>query len=153
MSQTFAYFVDILKYSAGLRVCDYKFYLVPVSKNKYINTGIYKYRNIFLWDTVTHLYSGLHEVESEGQGFPHEHVRVVTVLEGPFQLLQLPPREIGPGPTSLGGRALAVLVARIYKEHKKIIIYLNVNPLLIILLIRNCGKCLRTNLLNFYYAT
>lgn len=62
----FVYFVDIFKYLIGLWVCDYKFYLVYVLKNKYINIGIYKYRNIFLWDMVIYLYFGFYEVEFEG---------------------------------------------------------------------------------------
>lgn len=62
----FVYFVDIFKYFVGLWVCDYKFYLVFVLKNKYINIGIYKYRNIFLWDMVIYLYFGFYEVEFEG---------------------------------------------------------------------------------------
>lgn len=62
----YVYFVDIFKYLIGLWVCDYKFYLVYVLKNKYINIGIYKYRNIFLWDMVIYLYFGFYEVEFEG---------------------------------------------------------------------------------------
>ena len=60
-----------------------------------------------------HLDSGLHEVQTEGQGLPHEHVRVVAVLESPLQLFQLPPREVGPRPTSLGRGAFTVVIARI----------------------------------------
>lgn len=62
----YVYFVDIFKYLIGLWVCDYKFYLVFVLKNKYINIGIFKYRNIFLWDMVIYLYFGFYEVEFEG---------------------------------------------------------------------------------------
>lgn len=57
--------------------------------------------------------SGLHEVQAEGQGLPHEHVRVVAVLESPLKLFQLPPREVGPRPTSLGRGAFTVVIARI----------------------------------------
>lgn len=60
-----------------------------------------------------HLDSGLHEVQAEGQGLPHEHVRVVAVLESPLKLFQLPPREVGPRPTSLGRGAFTVVIARI----------------------------------------
>lgn len=37
----FVYFVDIFKYLIGLWVCDYKFYIVFVLKNKYLNIGIF----------------------------------------------------------------------------------------------------------------
>lgn len=114
----YVYFVDIFKYLIGLWVCDYKFYLVFVLKNKYINIGIYKYRNIFLWDMVIYLYFGFYEVEFEGQGFFYEYVRVVIVLEGLFQFFQLLFCEIGLGLMFFGGCVFVVFVVRIYKEYK-----------------------------------
>lgn len=48
-----------------------------------------------------HLDSGLDEVQPEGQGFPHEDVRVVGGLERLLQLLQLPAAVVGPCPPLL----------------------------------------------------
>lgn len=44
---------------------------------------------------ANYLYSGLDEVQSDGQGFPHEDVWVVGGLEGLLQLLQLPAAVVG----------------------------------------------------------
>lgn len=52
-------------------------------------------------NTSSHLHSGLDEVQSEGQGLPHEDVRVVGGLEGLLQLLQLPAAVVGPRATLL----------------------------------------------------
>lgn len=50
---------------------------------------------------ANYLDSGLDEVQSEGQGFPHEDVGVVGGLEGLLQLLQLPAAVVGPCATLL----------------------------------------------------
>lgn len=50
---------------------------------------------------ANHLDSGLNKVQSEGQGFPHEDVRVVGGLECLLQLLQLPAAVVGPCTTLL----------------------------------------------------
>lgn len=49
----------------------------------------------------SYLYSGLYEVQSEGQGLPHEDVWVVGGLKGLLQLLQLPAAVVGPSATLL----------------------------------------------------
>lgn len=50
---------------------------------------------------ANYLYSGFDEVQSEGQGFPHEDVWVVGGLKGLLQLLQLPAAVVGPCTTLL----------------------------------------------------
>lgn len=62
-----------------------------------------------------YLYSGLHQVQPQGQGFSHEDIRVVAFIEGFFQLLQLPSCKIRPGPPSLTPWAFLVRV-RVYKK-------------------------------------
>ena len=52
--------------------------------------------------------SGLFEVESHGQGFPHEDVRVVARLKGPLQLFQLPGAEVGAGTAPLARRIVQI---------------------------------------------
>lgn len=49
----------------------------------------------------SYLHPGFDEVQPDGQGFPHEDVRVVGGLEGLLQLLQLPAAVVGPGATLL----------------------------------------------------
>lgn len=51
--------------------------------------------------TQADLHSGFNEVQSEGQGLPHEHIGVVGALEGLLQLLELPAAVVGAGATLL----------------------------------------------------
>lgn len=51
---------------------------------------------------LTHLNAGLHEIEFEGERLAHEDVRIVRVLEGGLQLLQLPAREVSSSPSPFG---------------------------------------------------
>lgn len=57
-------------------------------------------------DWTRYLDPGLHQVEPERQRLPHEHIGVVAVVERLLQLLQLPPREIGPGASPLTTRTV-----------------------------------------------
>ena len=62
--------------------------------------------NLSLWSSFpspssTHRDARLLEVQSHGERFPHEYVRIVTRLERAFKFLQLPAVEVGPRPTAL----------------------------------------------------
>ena len=45
---------------------------------------------------LTYRDPGLLEVEPHGERLSHEHVGVVTLQEGPLQLLKLPLTKVGP---------------------------------------------------------
>lgn len=59
---------------------------------------------------MTDLYPGLGQIELHGQCLSHEDVRIVAVVESPFQLFHLPPGEVRPCPASLLTVRLAVAV-------------------------------------------
>lgn len=62
---------------------------------------------------LPYLDPGLHQVQPEGQRLPHEHVRIVALVEGFLQLLQLPPGEVGPGPSAFTAGTVLIRVSRI----------------------------------------
>lgn len=59
----------------------------------------------------TYLNPGLGEVESHRQFLPGEYVRVLRLLEGPLQLVQLIGGEGGPAPADLPGLCLGEIVS------------------------------------------
>lgn len=69
-----------------------------------------------------YLHPGLHQVQPQRQGLPHEHVRVVALVESLLQLLQLPAGEIGARPSSLTTGAFLIRVHRVWERGRKTVI-------------------------------
>lgn len=72
----------------------------------------------------THRYPRLLQIQSHRQRLSHEHVRVVTGQEGPFQLLQLPTVEVGPRSSPFGAPRSVVQVVICRNKESMIEIYM-----------------------------
>ena len=84
-----------------------------VYRNRKPANQCYRLGAVLILNTSAHLYPRLGEVEFESKRLPHEHIRVVTVLEGSLQLLQLPPAEIGARAPTFRSLRVAQVVGRV----------------------------------------
>lgn len=63
-----------------------------------------------------HLNPGLHQVQPERERLPHEHIRVVALVESLLQLLQLPAREVRPRPSPFAAGTVLIWVSGICRR-------------------------------------
>lgn len=66
-----------------------------------------------IFDSFLYLNPGLHEVKPERERLPHEHIRIVTLVESLLELLQLPPGEIRPRASPFTTGTVLIRVPRI----------------------------------------
>ena len=83
---------------------------IPVNNWNYLLRPPYVFKNKPFANS--HRDPRLLEVELEGHGLPHEDVGVVTRVEDPLQLLELPLRKVGPRTPPFGLVALRICKKR-----------------------------------------